>query len=328
MRSGWVGKWSSNGKTSFIICSEPWTMLCSVNMTQKDQLFVATVYEYYTQSGRHDLPWRQTADPYAIVVSELMLQQTQVGRVIPKYQAFIDTFPTWHQLAEAPLGQVLRAWQGLGYNRRAKLLQHCAQRVVAEYQGKMPTTRGELEALPGIGPYTAGAIMAFAYNLPVVMIETNIRTAYIHHYVAAGQVVDDRTLLVSIERTLDHANPRQWYAALMDYGSYLKQTVGNRNIQSSHYKKQPPFKGSQRAIRGTIMRELSRLGLVTSASLYRAVSAYDKAQIRQTLVCLQAEGMLEYTNRRWHLPGINEATRNKNTGRQDNRQYNKDVSKR
>lgn len=225
-------------------------------MTKKEQVFVETVWTYYQHNGRHSLPWRTTRNPYRICVSEVMLQQTQVDRVLPKYKEFVKVFPSVYTLARAPLVSVLRVWQGLGYNRRAKLLHECARVVTECHAGRFPRTYESLVALPGIGPYTAGAIMAFAYNEPYPMIETNIRAVYIHHFFAATDTVSDVAIRTLIIRTLDHANPRAWYSALMDYGAHLKKTIGNPNIQSKHYTKQTPFKGSDREIRGAIMRAL------------------------------------------------------------------------
>ena len=140
--------------------------------------FQSMVWDYFETHGRHDLPWRLPTDrgfdPYAIMVSEIMLQQTQVGRVIPKFQAFMKQFPTVQALASAPLSDVLQAWSGLGYNRRAKFLWQAAQQVVTDYAGVMPKTLEDLVRLPGIGKNTAGAIMAYAYDQPVYFIETNI----------------------------------------------------------------------------------------------------------------------------------------------------------
>ena len=150
-------------------------------MNKKEREFVARVWEYYKAHGRHDLPWRKTTDPYKILVSELMLQQTQVDRVLLKYKAFLKLFPTARRLAAAPLGDVLRAWQGLGYNRRAKFLHQAAQYVTNELKGRWPKDEAGLLALPGVGPYTARAVLAFAYNEPVVLIETNVRQVFLHH---------------------------------------------------------------------------------------------------------------------------------------------------
>ena len=134
----------------------------------------ADLIAWYRDNAR-DLPWRRTRDPYRILVSEVMLQQTQVDRVIPKYFAFLDFFPTFEALAAAPTADVIRAWSGLGYNRRAVNLQRTAQAVVDEYGGKMPSDQVQLRDLPGIGPYTAGAIACFAFEQDVGFFDTNIR---------------------------------------------------------------------------------------------------------------------------------------------------------
>lgn len=224
--------------------------------------FVSIIWEYYHAHGRHDLPWRQPAtggtfDPYRIVVSELMLQQTQVPRVIPKFEAFMSAYPSFTTLAEAPLAAILVLWSGLGYNRRAKFLWQLAQRVMYDYNGELPETREELVKLPGIGPNTAGAILAYAYNQPALFIETNIRTVYIHHFFGDEKQVADATLAPIIAETLPVDNPREWYWALMDYGTHLKQTVGNHARSSASYVKQSAFEGSRRQIRGQLLRLLA-----------------------------------------------------------------------
>ncbi|MCA9327572.1 A/G-specific adenine glycosylase [Candidatus Saccharibacteria bacterium] len=227
------------------------------------RLFLETIWEYYRGNGRHDLPWRLaepdgTFDPYKILVSELMLQQTQVSRVIPKFDAFIAQFPTAEALAGASLGDVLRAWQGLGYNRRAKFLWESAKQISAS--GQFPNTLESLVALPGVGVNTAGAVLAYAYNEPVVFIETNIRTVYIHHFFSEQDAVSDADIRELVEQTLDAEQPREFYWALMDYGSYLKTQTRN-NKQSKHYTKQSAFAGSRREIRGLVLRELSKKDL-------------------------------------------------------------------
>jgi A/G-specific adenine glycosylase len=226
--------------------------------------FQQTVQTYYTQQGRHDLPWRlpetkDRFDPYKVVVSELMLQQTQVARVIPKYHAFVAAFPTVQALAAAPLGEVLTLWSGLGYNRRAKFLWSTAGTVVDQFNGTFPQTSAELVTLPGIGPNTAGAILAYAFNQPVVFIETNVRTVFIHHFFAdqAQVPVPDAALLPFIATSLPNDDARNWYWALMDYGTHLKQTVGNAGRASASYAKQSAFQGSRRQIRGQVLRLLT-----------------------------------------------------------------------
>jgi len=218
-------------------------------------MFQETVWDYYRTAGRA-MPWRKHPEPYAVLVSELMLQQTQVSRVLPKFEAFMRRFPTLAALAAAPLGEVLQAWSGLGYNRRAKFLHQAAQQIVAAHHGEVPRATGELTALPGIGKNTAGAVLAYAFNQPVVFIETNIRSVYIHHFFSDEQDVEDRALVQLIEQTLDHEHPREWYWALMDYGTHLKQTRGNNIAQSRHYTKQSRFAGSRRQLRGQILKAL------------------------------------------------------------------------
>lgn len=223
--------------------------------------FRQVVWEFYWAHGRHGLPWRQfepdgVLDPYKVLVSEVMLQQTQVSRVIPKFQAFVRQFPTVQSLATAPLSDVLRAWNGLGYNRRAKFLWQAAGKIVADFDGRIPERIEDLVTLPGIGRNTAGAIVAYAYNKPVVFIETNIRTVFIYHFLADEQEVTDKEIADLVAATLPD-NAREWYWALMDYGTYLKQTVGNVSKQSKHYSRQSAFEGSRRQVRGQVLRILS-----------------------------------------------------------------------
>jgi A/G-specific adenine glycosylase len=229
-------------------------------MKSKIATFQETIWEYYQTHGRHDLPWRQAnatghLDPYAVMVSEIMLQQTQVPRVAPKFKDFLEHFPTIELLAAAPLSEVLTTWNGLGYNRRAKFLWQAAGEVVSRYGGTIPDDTKSLVSLPGIGPNTAGAILAYAYNKPTVFIETNIRTVFIYHFFAGQEQVDDKDIVDLVAHTLPD-DPRQWYWALMDYGTYLKQTVGNLNTASKQYAKQSAFQGSRRQIRGKVLRLL------------------------------------------------------------------------
>jgi A/G-specific adenine glycosylase len=218
--------------------------------------FQAQIWAFYEHSGRK-LSWRNTRNPYKILISEVMLQQTQVARVLEKYPEFLKKFPTLEALAASPLGDVLRAWQGMGYNRRARYLKDAAEAVI-EGNGKIPKTETDLLKLPGIGHYTANAILAFAYNEPRVFIETNIRRVFIHHFFKNLKSVSDKQILPLVDQTLDISNPREWYYALMDYGAQLpKVTKRNSNTQSKHYTKQSTFKGSLRELRGTLIRKIS-----------------------------------------------------------------------
>lgn len=261
--------------------------------------FRKEVKAHFDTHGR-DLPWRRTRDPYAILVSEIMLQQTQVERVIPKYFLFLKTFPTIQDLARASLGDVLRLWSGLGYNRRAKLLYVCAKEVMGKYAGALPKEYSELLSLPGIGPYTAGAITAFAYNKPLVMIETNIRAVYLHCFFRDKEDVSDRELLPLIEKTLDRKNPRLWYNMLMDYGSFIKHRYGNPNRKSTHHVVQKKFKGSNRQIRGKILHLL--VESKRSKKFFIRVAGIPAEVFGVQIKKLEREGLVAYSNGAWSLP--------------------------
>lgn len=266
-----------------------------------EQRFIKTVWDFYATHKRADLPWRQTSDPYCILVSELMLQQTQVDRVRPKYVNFIARWETVRALAHAPLADILAAWQGLGYNRRAKFLQQCAITINTEYDGVFPYTYESLQALPGVGPYTAGAIMAFAYNQPVPIIETNIRTALLHHFFQGKNNVTESQLLQLTGVVLDQKNPREWYWALMDYGSHLKATVGNINAQAKSYNKQSKFAGSDRQIRGAIIRALVDGGQ-TWPQLQHTLISFEAARVAQQLAALCQEVLVIKQRSVYSLP--------------------------
>lgn len=271
-------------------------------MNKKERKFVTAVWQYYEAAGRHTLPWRKTRDPYRVLVSEVMLQQTQALRVVPMYKAFLKRFPTALALARSPLRDVLTAWQGLGYNRRAKALHETAKNVSEMHKGRFPKTYKELLELPGVGPYTAGAVMAFAYNEAVPILETNIRTVYLHHFFKDDTDVEERELLKLVERTLDPKKPRDWYYALMDYGAHLKQVIGNQNRRARAYSRQSAFKGSDREIRGAVVRELSKSEKCTRASLHVVLSRFDKLRIDAQLERLLEEGMVTRQGRSYSLP--------------------------
>ena len=215
--------------------------------------------ELIWQKGRElyrDMPWRQDTRPYYVLVSELMLQQTQVDRVIPKFEAFISLFPDEKALAGASLAGVLKAWQGLGYNRRAKFLHEAAQKIVE--RGGFPEDEKGLVELPGVGKNTAGAILAYSFNQPTVFVETNIRTVYFHHFFEDEDSIDDKQVIEKLTQTLDSEHPREFYWALMDYGSFLKRSGYGRIVQGRHYKKQSKLKGSVREVRGQIIAQLTK----------------------------------------------------------------------
>jgi A/G-specific adenine glycosylase len=202
-----------------------------------------------------------------------MLQQTQVERVIPKYLAFIERFPSTELLAQASLKEVLVLWQGLGYNRRAKYLFECAKTIEEKYGGTFPQDETTLKELPGIGPYTASAICAFAYNQPVVLIETNVRTVFLYHFFPNETAVSDKLILEMVTTTLDTNNPREWYWVLMDYGSYLKKILPNPSRRSKNYSKQSKFTGSLRQVRGEIIRLLTKYDTMSTDELFKKIQS-------------------------------------------------------
>lgn len=242
-----------------------------------------------------DMPWRQDTRPYYVLVSELMLQQTQVDRVIPKFEAFIAAFPAEHVLAQASLADVLRLWQGLGYNRRAKFLHEAAKKIVE--RGGFPEDEAGLVSLPGVGKNTAGAIVAYAYNRPAIFIETNVRAVYIHHFFSTEDQVDDREIRELLEQTLDCDNPRVFYWALMDYGSWLKKQ-GVTPSRSRHYKKQSPLRGSVREVRGQIIAALAG-GDASKTSLSILLGADERFEL--ALEGLIKDGLVASTNGKLHL---------------------------
>jgi A/G-specific adenine glycosylase len=252
--------------------------------------FQQRVYRHYTQHGR-DLPWRKTRDPYRILISEIMLQQTQVSRVIEKYELFLRTFPNIESLAQAPLREILSVWQGLGYNRRALVLKRLAEIVVSRFDGTIPANRESLKKLPGVGEATASAICAFAFNQPVVFAETNIRSAFIHHFFPGETNIRDAEILPLVSQTLDSRNPRKWYWALMDYGAALKKRMVNPGRSSAHYEKQRPFKGSNRQIRGSILQTLVKNPRISEDELIEKLP-FEEEAVRRNVTELVREGFL------------------------------------
>lgn len=258
------------------------------------------VLTHYKQHARHDLPWRKTKNAYYILVSEVMLQQTQVARVLPLYKAFLDEFPDVKTLASAPLSRVLIRWQGLGYNRRAKMLHEAAKSVVHNHAGKMPRSVEVLETLPGVGHYTARAIAAFAYNEDVVFIETNLRTAVTHHFFPNKEKVDDKEILLILEKVYRSGTARDWYSALMDYGSFLKRSGIRINAKSKTYATQPTFKGSSREARGAVLQALSR-GAKNESFLTSILGPGRHEQVQAQLGKLLKEGLVQKKRTKYQL---------------------------
>jgi A/G-specific adenine glycosylase len=261
-----------------------------------NKAFQRTIYAYYKKSGRV-LPWRSTRDPYRILVSEVMLQQTQVARVLPKYAAFIDHFPSVKVLARARFSAVLSVWQGLGYNRRALYLHQLSKKVIQNHHGSLPRAAKELQSLPGIGPTTAASILAFAFNTPVVFIETNIRSVYLHFFFPGKSGISDHQLLPLIEQTLDRKNSREWYWALFDYGVMLKAGHPNPSRASKHYVLQSPYQGSRRQARAVILRAVLQSPGITQIAL-RPMIPNRYIDIIQTLV---KEGFIFEKNGKFYI---------------------------
>lgn len=250
--------------------------------------FQKKIYDFFKEN-RRDFPWRNTTDPYNICVSEIMLQQTQTSRVVEKYLLFIKEFPTLQKLNDATLPEVLKLWQGLGYNRRALYLKKACEIVTSELKGIFPSDQTSLTKLPGIGINTAGAIVAFAYNKPVVFIETNIRRVFIHEFFKDTLEVSDKEILPLIKASLPNRDTRNWYYALMDYGVFLAKQTTNPNRKSKHYAIQSKFHGSIRQIRGEILKELL-IGSQTSEDLKdRIKSEHYKKALEQLI----KEGFIE-----------------------------------
>lgn len=257
-----------------------------------DKAFLSAVFSYYDKHGRHDLPWRSfKATPYHIVVSEIMLQQTQVPRVIPKYHDWLRVYPTLRKLSQASLSDVLSLWQGLGYQRRAKSLLALARTCT-----RLPKTYEELRALPGIGPYTATAVCAFAYDtfcLP--MIETNIRAAVIHTFFQGRELVSDKEIQQIVQRLTDRADVRKRgaryvYSALMDYGAMIKKSVATYTGESAAFVRQTPFRGSRRELRARLL-----------VAVREGVSLSHDDRTEGVLHELEREGFIEKSRDTWSI---------------------------
>lgn len=283
-------------------------------MPQKVKRFQKQVLQYWRHHGRHTLPWRHTKDPYRILVSEVMLQQTQVSRVIEKYKEFLKQFPTVRALAKASLSDVLKVWNGLGYNRRGKYLHDAAKEIVAI--GNMKEALGG--PLPGVGPYTRAAVRVFAFNEPLTMIETNIRAAFIHHFASgftgsalrslgeAGSI-HDKQILPLAQKAAEGQDPREWHWALMDYGAHLKRSGVRNNSRSAHYTRQSKFEGSLRQVRGAIVRALHH-GPRTPGSLimdlrnpYIRNVRLTRSNIEKALTGLARDGLIVKEKGKWRV---------------------------
>jgi A/G-specific adenine glycosylase len=265
------------------------------------QKFRQVIWNYHKEH-RRDFAWRDTHNPYRILVSEIMLQQTQTKRVVPKYESFLKQFPSTKALATAQLGSVLIAWQGLGYNRRAKALKHAAEIIEGKFGGRFPKNYQELLDLPGIGQSTAGALMAFAFNKPFAFIETNIRAVFIHFFFSDQITVKDADIVELIKKSIDRKNPREWYYALYDYGAMLKASGAKLNPKSAHYKKQSAFKGSNREVRSNMLKLLLKKHTLDEKTIKKSLSLSEEI-VKKNLQAFEKEGIIvrEIKSGRWKI---------------------------
>ena len=256
--------------------------------------FQKIIYSYFKQYGR-DFPFRKEISPYNVVVSEMMLQQTQTSRVVEKFQQFIQKFPDFQSLANAPLNDVLKVWQGLGYNRRAVALKTISEKIVKEFEGILPADVEILKSFPQIGHNTASSIVAFAFNIPTYFIEVNIRRVYIYFFFPGKTSIDDGNIMPIVRRTIDPSNVRKWYYALMDYGVMLKKTHPELNKRSVHYRKQSKFKGSNREIRGKILKLLIASSSLTETEMLSELEI-NSIKLKEILNLLITEGFIKQEN--------------------------------
>ncbi len=263
------------------------------------KLFKEAIYTFYAHNKR-SFAWRNSEDPYKVVISEIMLQQTQTERVKEKFEQFMAAFPTIQHLACAQTSDVIKVWQGLGYNRRALALHVLAQKVVHEHGGVISDNPEVLHMFKGIGPATAASICAFAFNAPTLFIETNIRAVFIHCFFRKRSDITDKEIMPLVEQTLDPANPREWYYALMDYGVMLKKLHKNPSRKSAHYSVQAAFNGSDRQIRGLILKMLVETPLLDEEVFVESIKRAPE-KIRTILSHLEEEGFIKQRRGMFHL---------------------------
>ncbi len=231
-----------------------------------------------------DLPWRYIDDAYGVLVSEVMLQQTQVSRVLGRWERFMRLFPTVDALASADSAAVVAEWQGLGYNRRALALWRAAGVCAREFGGALPCSYEDLVGLPGVGPATAGGVLAFAHNEPCVYLETNVRTVFLHELFPDEEGVADSALVPLIRAACPHDDPRSWYYALLDYGAYLKRTVPNPSRRSKSHVRQSAFQGSRRQKRAEVLRiVLASDGGISSDQVREELDRFERSHARDVV---------------------------------------------
>ena len=281
--------------------------------TQVSAADMAAFVSDVREQGRalyRDLPWRNTRDPYEIWISEVMLQQTQVARVLTRWERFLSRFPTVDALAAASPGDVVEEWQGMGYNRRALALKRAADICAARYGGAMPEGVEELVKLPGIGEATAAGITAFSRDVPCIYIETNVRAVFIHRFFPDEERVTDRQLRPLVEAACPTEDVRGWYYALLDVGAHLKRTQGNPSRRAAAYTRQSAFEGSRRQKRSWLLREVMASPGIESEELMARLNriereagrdGVDRATFDSVMADLEREGFFVRSASGWRI---------------------------
>lgn len=265
--------------------------LTQIQIAEFQQLVLHKGNELY-----REMPWRSDTNPYNVLLSEVMLQQTQVSRVLQKFEEFKIAFPTLQDLAQADFQDVLAHWSGLGYNRRAKFLHQTVQQIIQ--LESFPIEQSILQKCPGIGENTAASILVYAFNQPLVFLETNVRTVLIYHFFQEErEKIEESVLKHLADQVLYRQNPRQWYWALMDYGTYLKKTVGNFNKQSQKHTTQSKFEGSFRQKRAAVLRLLLQKGPLTTTEIAE-LEALDVVLTNQLIESLLKDTLVVVENER------------------------------
>jgi A/G-specific adenine glycosylase len=257
-----------------------------------------------------DLPWRHVADPFIVLTSEIMLQQTQVSRVLKLWDRWLSAFPTVDALAAASTTDVLEHWQGMGYHRRALAFKRTAEICSASCGGMLPRSYEELLTLPGVGPATAAGVCIFAYGEAQVYLETNVRTVFLHHFFEGRDQISDREIIPLVKETCDREDPRSWYYALLDYGNYLKGVLPNPSRRSRHHTRQSPFEGSARQKRAELLRLVLAVpgcetdDLVAKLDQFERSAgrvAADASEVEALLTALEREGFLTRQGVAWFI---------------------------
>jgi A/G-specific adenine glycosylase len=282
---------------------------------------VASAVLSWGEGARRDLPWRRTRDPWAVLVSELMLQQTQVSRVLAKYHEFVEAYPTPAACASSPLADVIRRWSGLGYNRRAVSLHASACMIMQEFAGRVPNSLSALRRLPGVGPYTARAVLAFAFETDAAVVDTNIARVLAR---MRGRSLTPKEVQVAADAALENGRALEWNQSLMDLGALLctprlpccarcplaprcawrggqeaDPAEGSAGVSGG----QSRFEGSDRQGRGRLVRAL-RTAPVTPDDL-GAVMGWpaDPDRANRVAATLVDDGLVRVVDRSYRLPG-------------------------